>query len=166
MKSFNNNAKNRFLLSIPTASIEAPDDPLPTRCKFNFSYFEKQPAGQSFEELDQQTLASVFAKLKEFSKESLDYWRNQRAGKSGTIYSVYGGFPSRSDFVQPRHVPFQAEWGRFRLDWASRLCGFTVPKSYDGWHHKGTGRLLCANTFYIVFVDENHRFYKSASEAK
>lgn len=166
MNKFSNSGKNRFISSIPTASIELDSDSLAGRCKFNFSYFEVQDAGQSFSDLSAEDLVKLFDKLKAFGKESLDYWKNQRVGKSGNILSVYGSFPARSDFTHPKHVPHQAEWGRFRLDWASRLCGFTIPKCYDGKPHKGSGRLWCSNTFYVVFLDQDHRFFKSAGEQK
>lgn len=51
--------------------------------------------------------------------------------------------------------------GRFRLDWAGRLCGFVIPRELDGQAHP-KGRRCCANTFYVVFLDEHHRFYKGA----
>ncbi len=166
MNRFNNSGKDKFINSFPTASLELDTDPLAARCKFNFAYFEVQEAGQAFADLEQEKLAKIFDKLKEFSKESLEYWRTQRVGKSGTVFAVYGGFPSKSDFTKPRHIPHQADWGRFRLDWASRLCGFSVPKNFDGKPHKATGKLWCSNTFYVVFLDENHKFYKSGTEAK
>lgn len=166
MNRFGNSKKDKFLTSIPIASIDLDDDTLASRCKFNFSYFEVQDAGKSFSDLTQEAMAELFKKIKEYNKESLDYWRSQRVGKSGTVFSTYGSFPANSDFSQPKHVPHQAEWGRFRLDWASRLCGFTVPKSYDGTIHNSTRRIFCSNTFYVVFIDEDHRFYKSSKEAK
>ncbi|MBK7001439.1 MAG: hypothetical protein IPH35_16120 [Rhodoferax sp.] len=166
MKSFKNSGKDDFLSSFPSASIDIDTDPLASRCKFNFSYFEVQKVGQNFADLKKETLIELFDKLKEYSKESLDYWRGQRVGKSGTIFATYGGFPARSDFTHPKHVPHQVEWGRFRLDWSFRLCGFTVPKSYNGTIHKGKGYIFCSNTFYVVFLDENHKFYKNASEEK
>lgn len=166
MNRFNNSGKTKFLNSIPLASLELESDPLASRCKFNFAYFEVQDAGQAFNDLEPQKMAMLFDKLKEFSKEPLDYWRHQRVGKSGFVFSTYGGFPSKSDFTQPKHIPHQADWGRFRLDWASRICGFSIPKCFDGKAHKGTGKLWCSNTFYVVFLDEEHRFYKSDNEAK
>lgn len=94
MNRFNNSAKTKFLNSIPLASLELDSDPLTGRCKFNFAYFEVQDAGQAFNDLEPQKMAMLFDKLKEFSKESLDYWRNQRVGKSGFVFSTYGGFLS------------------------------------------------------------------------
>lgn len=166
MNRFNNSGKDRFLKSFPDASLELDSDPLAARCKFNFAYFEVQAASQAFSDLTPDKMAMLFEKLKEFSKESLDYWRSQRVGKSGHVFSTYGKFPSNSDFTQPKHIPHQADWGRFRMDWASRLCGFSVPKSHDGKLHLGSGKIWCSNTFYIVFIDEDHRFYKSGNEAK
>lgn len=162
MNSFKNSRKDRFLSSFPHASIDKDDDLLASRCKFNFAYFEVQSAGQNFSDFDQRELSKILDKLKEFSKESLDYWANQRiGGKNGKVFSIYGAFPKNSDFSSPKHVPHQAEWGRFRIDQTFRLCGFIIPKSYDGKTHRGSGGIFCSNTFYIVFLDNNHRFYKT-----
>ena len=161
MKKFYNSGKSGFLANIPSASIDLESDSLASRCKFNFSYFEVQDAGQNFSDLEKEALSALFEKLKAYSEQPLEYWRNKAVGKSGTVFTTYGKFPSRSDFKHPKHVPHQAEWGRFRIDWSSRLCGFTVPKSYDRKIHQGNGGIFCSNTFYVVFLDKEHKFYKS-----
>jgi hypothetical protein len=166
MSKFSNSGKSKFLDSFPNASLDLDSDPLTGRCKFNFAYFEVQEASQAFSDLEKHRLIEIFDKLKEFSKESLEYWHNQRAGKHGKIFSIYGKFPTKSDFRQPKNIPHQVNWGRFRLDWASRLCGFSIPKEYDGKIHRVTGKVWCSNTFYVVFLDENHRFYKGSDEKK
>ena len=166
MTRYSNSAKNSFLASIPTASIDLESDRLAARCKFNFSYFEVQAPGKDFSDLENTTLVNLVTKLKEYGRESLEYWSTQPVGKSGTVFSVYGAFPSKSDFTHPRHVPHQAEWARFRLDWATRLCGFTIPKGYNGRIHKGSGQTFCSNTFYVVFFDPDHRFYRGSDKNK
>ena len=151
MTRYSNSAKNSFLASIPTASIDLESDRLAARCKFNFSYFEVQAPGKDFSDLENTTLVNLVNKLKEYGRESLEYWSTQPVGKSGTVFSIYGAFPSKSDFTHPRHVPHQAEWARFRLDWATRLCGFTIPKGYHGKTHKGSV-MIHLDIFYNNFV--------------
>ncbi|HEY4555715.1 MAG TPA: hypothetical protein VIG68_04695 [Lysobacter sp.] len=162
MSRYENNRAKSFLDSLPTTSIESTSDTLTARCKFNFSYFEKQAAGQAFQEWTDGQLAKLLDKLKEYSREHLNYWREQRVGKSGTVLAIYGDFPtSRSDFSHPRHVPHEAQWGRFRLEQAVRLIGFVLPNSVRGLTHPGSGIQYDVNTFYVVFLDADHRFYKT-----
>jgi hypothetical protein len=118
---------------------------------FNFSYFEVQAPGKDFSDLENTTLVNLVNKLKEYGRESLEYWSTQPVGKSGTVFSIYGAFPSKSDFTHPRHVPHQAEWARFRIDWATRLCGFTIPRGYHGKTHKGSV-MIHLDIFYNNFV--------------
>jgi hypothetical protein len=164
MSGFENKRKGRFLETIPLASIEVHDDTLTKRCKFNFSYFLKQAAGQSFDEWDHGQLIKLLCKLKDYSVESLNHWKKQPIGKkSGHVLEIYGGFPKTSDFILPKHVPHQAEWGRFRLESAVRLVGFVVPSSYANKLHSCGERFDC-NTFYVVFLDMNHVFYKMGEQ--
>lgn len=164
MKKFDSQLKAKFLNNIPTASLENLTCPLTKRCKFNFSYFEKQEASQDFVDWNADQLSGLFGKLREFSREPLSYWLNMPVGKSGTVLAVYGSFPARSDMTHPKHIPHQVQWGRFRLDLAGRLCGFIVPKGFDGTEHAGTKARFDSNTFYVVFLDRDHRFYKSKEE--
>ena len=166
MSSFKNDKKDKFLAAIPNCSLESDTDKLTEKCKFNFAYFVKQPAGQSFDEWPADKLHKFLNRLKDLSNESLKHWMQQPAGKSGTVLSIYGAFPSKSDFTFPKHVPHQAMWGRFRLDWAGRLVGFVLPNEVRGKEHPKTGERYDCNTFYVVFLDADHRFYKSAKEAK
>jgi len=166
MRPFRNAKKDGFLASIPNSSLDSETDKLTTKCKFNFAYFEKQPAGQSFDEWPADKLHKFLNKLKDYSNESLKHWMHQTIGKSGTVLSIYGAFPAKSDFTPPKHVPHQAQWGRFRTDWAGRLVGFVVPNDYHGKVHVTTGERFDSNTFYVVFIDENHRFYRTAKEHK
>lgn len=160
-----NSKKMRFLASLPLASVDSPEDTLAARCKFNFSYFTQQEAGQDFADCDQQQLAKLLDKLKDYSKEPLAYWKNMAVGKSGSVLAIYGAFPARSGFTHPKHVPHQALWGRFRLDHAARLIGFVLPANYHEQITAQGVRFDC-NTFYVVFLDQEHCFYQSPNEAK
>ena len=152
--------KQKFLDDFPQASIELSDDTLAQRCKFNFSYFCKQAAGQNFDEWTHEQLVKLLNKLSEYSREPLSYWAKQKIGKSGSVLALYGAFPARSDFSHPKHVPHQAYWARFRLEQAVRLVGFVLPVAYDQTPH-ANGAVFDCNTFYVVFLDAEHKFYKT-----
>lgn len=160
MSGYKNSRKERFLDGCIQASIDLPTDDLATRCKFNFSYFEKQ-AGQAFAELSHEQLVKLLEKLRDYSRQSLKHWRQQSIGSSGAVLAVYGKFPAKSAFCHPKHVPHQAQWARFRLESAVRLVGFIVPNEYDGREQNTAGERFDCNTFYVVFLDANHEFYQS-----
>jgi len=161
MIEFKNNKKDQFLRSFPDASLELDSDRLTERCKFNFSYMDfSQNAGQKFEDWTKDQLTKLLNKLFEYSKEKLGYWQAKPIGKgSNKVLEVYGKFPLNSDFIHPKHVPHQALWARFRLESSVRLIGFIVPQEYENKKHQMTKQYYDCNTFYVVFLDENHRFY-------
>lgn len=154
MSVFRNSKKEKYLKPFgEKASIDLESDTLAQRCKFNFSYFEIQDNSQSFESLTQIQLSALLNKLKEFSKESLSYWRQQNT------LQIYNTFPKISKLTQPKHVPHQAIWACFRLEKAVRLVGFVLPASYDGNLHSTCKFRFDCNAFYVVFFDKNHQFY-------
>lgn len=145
-------------------SLEDSNNDLTIRCKFNFSYFDSsQDAGQKFSDWIHKQLFELLGKIKDYTAKSLDYWRQQRAGNSWMLL-IYGGFPPKSDFVHPKHVPHQAQWGRFRLGSKLRLVGFTIPTELHKTLHKKTGEFFDKNTFYVVFLDRDHKFYLTAKK--
>lgn len=161
MKPFGNSQKEGFLASIPLASLESTDDLITQKCKFNFAYFDVQPAGQDFKDWSDIQRLELLAKLKEYSKEPLNYWSNMPVGKGkGTVLAIYKAFPAKSKFTHPKHVPHEVHWGRFRLDFSGRLIGFVLPQEYEKKDpHPKTKRTFDCNTFYVVFLDLNHDFY-------
>ncbi|PCK03406.1 MAG: hypothetical protein COA42_21000 [Alteromonadaceae bacterium] len=170
MGKFANPRKDRFLKTRPRSSVETSD--IAARCKFNLSFFDaSQEAGQDFADWNNveglHSLATLMEKIKEYTKEPLSYWRNNRSGSGGLkILSYYDSFPKDSDFIHPAHVPHDAIWARFRLGNKVRLIGFVVPEvlvSEDAAKRKAEQIGLDANTFYVVFLDKDHRFYKSES---
>ncbi|EJV9421101.1 hypothetical protein N7893_000736 [Vibrio vulnificus] len=160
---FNNKKKSSFLESIPSCSIESSGDTLAQKCKFNFSYFDSsQTAGTNIEEIQLGNLQKLFVKLQEYGKFNLTHWTREPIGHGKNhVLEIYGSFPRKSDFVHPKHVPHQAQWARFRLDRETRLVGFTLDKEYDGMQQNKSGFCFCSNTFYVVFIDEKHGFYKT-----
>jgi hypothetical protein len=161
MSRFANSRREGFFSSLPTASIENKDDTLTIRCKFNFSYFHEDKAGQAFNDLDKDQLVKLMEKLKFYSGEPLSYWKTLPIGKGKSrVLSIYPKFPLKSEFLRPKHVPHQARWGRFRTDYEGRIIGFVLPEECHGKEHPATGHRFDCNTFYIVFLDNNHNFYK------
>ena len=159
-----NKSKNKragaFLSSIPTASIEESSDKLAQKSKFNFSYFISDSAGQNFQDWNHKQLYELFDKLKAYSEFSLSHWERQKLGNY-PLFVKYPQFPTNTDFEVPKSIPHQAIWSRFRLEGDSRLIGFVLPDEYrDMEQNKSTFR-FDTNTFYVVFLDEHHKFYKT-----
>lgn len=161
-KKGDNSRKESFLQNISHLTIGSPESDIAIRCKFNFSYFDAtQICAANVTDLDEKTLKDLFAKLKEFSRRSLQEWQHTCVGSGKRrqhVFESYGEFPPHSRFLHPNHVPLDVEWGRFRLDNLKRLVGFTLPKDCC---KPGSG--LDENTFYIVFLDLHHNFYPTST---
>lgn len=123
-------------------------------CCFNFKYFRSTENGQSFEEWQgNNILADLMNKLKEFSQLSVEELKQNHRLK------IYGPFPTSkcTDFKLPTDLPKNGiKWSSFRITGEKRLIGFFVSKEAEIDDCKNI-----ANTFYVVFLDENHKFYKS-----
>ena len=155
--------KEALFASLATkASLNEKDNDLVQRCKFNFSYFvNDDQAGQDFEDWNQGELVKLLNKIKDYSKSPLNYWKTQNVGKY-KLFVKYGSFPTNTDFTEPKHIPLEVEWCRFHLENKPRLIGFVIP---DSCHDdvKGTkGFRFDKNTFYVVFLDKEHKFYKTS----
>lgn len=85
-------------------------------------------------------LKPLFHKLKELSK-----LKRIEAESCGAI-KVYNKvpFPPKTDFVHPKHVPQGVHWA--------------VVQSLGGQKGRVAGYIV-ENTFYVVFLDQNHRFW-------
>ena len=158
MKKYESVAKNRFLNEFPTCSLDSSDNEITSRCKFNFSYFHPVKPAQDFQDWTKEQLEDLLNKIKEYSKHPLSYWRNQ---SSGRLFTVYEEYPKNTDFPRPRHVPLEAQWARFRLESKIRLVGFIIPGNLNTKIHPVTKCNFDCNTFYVVFLDANHQFYKT-----
>lgn len=153
MKRFRNSRTENFVKSIPERGVDSEGETLSTRCKFNFHYFQAGPPGQAWGDWDHSELSKLLQKLQFYSESSLTNWE-----KEGVL-CIYNSFPSKSDFSHPKTVPHDVRWARFRLEQKVRLVGFVVPSSLDGQPHCSSKKLFCSNTFYVVFLDREHRFY-------
>ena len=153
-----NKTKEKHLLSLPEKDLEACLDELNLKCKFNFSYIDVNQS-TPYKDLSDKQQKELFEKLKEFSGKSLDQWTSEPAGSGGGHrFENYGSnydFELKSAFSRPRIVPTDVEWARFRLGGKFRLAGFVLPNNQID---KCTN--LDSNTFYVVFIDPDHKFYK------
>lgn len=150
-----NPEKERFLRNFPTIAIEDQLNSLKTNISFSLKYFDKsQSSGQDFCDWTKEQLEKLLNKLKNYTDNTVMYWRNQRIGAGGLkVLEIYGGFPSRSEFTHPKHVPIDVLWARFRLENDMRLIGFFIPNQLVIINN------IPPNIFYIVFLDQNHKFY-------
>lgn len=156
-----NTRANRFLQDIESIpSIEKKEDTISQKSKFNFAYFiNGDPTGQDFRDWNHKQLYELFDKLKEYSKFPLSHWEKQKLGNH-PLFVKYPQFPTNSDFEKPKSIPHQAIWSRFRLEGDSRLIGFVLPDEYKDQEQNKSGFRFDTNTFYVVFLDKEHKFYK------
>jgi hypothetical protein len=161
-KKFGNSKATSFLEKLQDlVSLDSDGCDLSARCKFNFSYFDRsQDISGEISDWEKDYICDFFNKLSEYCKSSLSQLQQIGVGKRRNgLLSIYDSYPANSNFEKPKHVPHQARWGRFRLDNDRRLVGFVVPDEYHGLTHSKTGICYDRNTFYVVFIDNNHDFY-------
>ena len=151
-----NPRKEHFLSNLPAQDFVSEISDVKGKLSFSFKYFDaSQEAGQDFKDWNDKQKQELLEKLRDYSRESKQYWLNQRVGGGGMkILAVYGDFPANTDFEYPKHVPEKVQWARFRMESAMRLVGFFVPED-------AVKELqLSSDIFYVVFLDKDHRFYK------
>lgn len=167
MAKYDNSRSRKLLDSIPQSSLESENCTVCVRSKFNFSFFDSsQNAGQNYSDWTGPQLAKLLEKIQHYSVEPLIHWermkcgRGRRDGSRGSVLEIYGAFPAQSSFVHPKFVPHDVEWARFRLESDMRLIGFVVPSHLSNTEHQKFGVRFCRNTFYVVFLDAKHLFWK------
>lgn len=133
------------------------------KMKFNFHFFDKsQFFMKSFLDLNAQEFLRLGDQLVELSEKSIVEWSYERmASRNSARYRNYGDFPKKSEYRHPKNVPEHAEWVAFRLGSLLRICGFIIPSKYHGSVLPDENWSLCSNTFYVVFYDHDHGFYKT-----
>ncbi|WP_052126195.1 hypothetical protein [Ureibacillus massiliensis] len=97
--------------------------------------------GQDFSEWEQENLlAKAMETLRNYSHNSLV---SQVDGKK---FNIYGEFPpkKKTEFNHPKHVPEDAEWARIHVTGKQCIIGF-----------------VNRNIFNVVFLDKEHKFWKS-----
>ena len=139
---------------------------VPFLSKFNFHYLDQS---QDFSgeistwntgNTDDASLYTLIDNLRQFSSEPLHHWITQ--GK----FKHYPYFNS-TNFIPPTNVPQEAVWGAFRLTGRVRLIGFSVPGNLHGTEFTDSNGKKHENifydkeTFYITFLDDQHKFWPS-----
>ena len=131
--------------------IRDPRQTLPERDLLTFSFKDldqTQPKGrcETIESWGEKgLLPQLLGRLVELSKLTRDEACNQQQVK---IYP--GGFPpkDKTEFVVPLHVDEHVAWGVIEnIGGKVRVAGY-----------------LSGNTFYIVFLDSEHKFYISSKK--
>lgn len=114
-----------------------PEEP---KLVFNFKDFDaSQSVSQSFEAWQKVgKLADLMVKLQHLSQ-----WSLTEAIAEKQI-AVYGAFPARSDFRPPKHIAPDVRWA--------------IIKGVKGQKGRVAGYVI-GNVFYVVFLDQNHRFW-------
>jgi hypothetical protein len=159
-----NVGKEKFIKIISEKPSIKDENSLVERCKFNFSYLDfSQDISGSCEQ--SELIALVGKKLLDFSRSSLKYWQGEKIGSGKqAVLEVYGSFPKHSNFIEPKNIPYEALWARFRLDSTKRLIGFVIPDEYHNTKHDKLNYFFDSNTFYVVFLDPEHNFYPIKSK--
>ena len=160
-KKFSNTLQERFLGTVPLSLTSSSG--IGKKCAFNFSFFdENQDHACSWDKLGNDKILSLIDKLKHYTNDSLEYWKREK------LLVEYGDFPpkGKTDFNHPRHVPADVRWARFRVEGAFRLIGFLIPSELhnEPCENNGVGgekHFYNRNVFYVVFLDPEHRFWKS-----
>jgi hypothetical protein len=161
MGRYGNSKKKSYIGSRPVTDIE--NSGLASRSSFCFSFLDTNQVGQDFDDWNNSggitLLSNVLNKIKEYTRESLSHWSEC----INPPLVIYGNFPDKSDFTHPKHVPHDVLWARFRLGNKVRLVGFIVPEAlHDNVVTIGGNQYrLNKNVFYVVFLDKEHKFYKT-----
>ena len=154
---FSNSRKQCFLENMPRIDFNSEHESITQRCKFNFHYINFTPPAANFKT---GNLQGLMDKLKLFSQYSLEYWNKRKVGSNAYLV-YYDKFPDsqKTEYLYPKNVPIEARWARFRITGRFRLIGFVIPENLHGQHHKDSGYTFDKNTFYCVFIDEEHKFW-------
>ena len=130
-------AKNRQSLLNGVSEISSDKQKIDNDLRFSFKHLDTTQ-GQTFQ--DWQTEGILADAL-----ETMRGYCTQTLGKAvSKKFSIYNNFPPKSDFHHPKHVSPEACWARIHISGLRCLGGHIVH-----------------NTFYVVFLDKNHRFFIS-----
>lgn len=127
-----------LLKNIPRPSIKNESDN--NHLVISFKYFDRNQ-GQSFKDWEEENiLASTLETLSSLCNDTL---QKQCCTDS---FKPYKNFPPRhkTNFSFPDHVPPDAQWASLHINGKQCVAGH-----------------IFRNTFYIVFLDKDHRFFIS-----
>ncbi|QTE36537.1 hypothetical protein J3L18_25965 [Mucilaginibacter gossypii] len=107
--------------------------------KISFEHFDREQ-GQRFEEWQESKM------LGEALNTLWNYCFQPLFKQYSDKFTVYGDFPpsNKTEFSHPKQVPQDAKWARIHVNGLHCLIGHVI---YD--------------TFYLVFLDQEHKFWIS-----
>lgn len=137
---FKSSDETRFERSRNTREEKNVKEELP---KIVFSFkdcdIKQIPPGQSFDNWQEsKLLAYMVEKFAHICALNIVEAQQQR------VLKIYGKFPTKSDFNQPQHIIEDVNWA--------------VIMDIKGQKGRVAGHII-SNVFYVVFLDQNHRFY-------
>ena len=95
--------------------------------------------GQSFKDWEEEMiLSNLMTRLREISSFSITEAQQQK------ILKLYGNFPLNSDLKHPKHIPQGVNWASIDIKGKQKLR---------------IGGYIEDNIFFIVFLDNDHRFW-------
>lgn len=130
--------RQSLLKQIPKSSVKAEE--VNGHMVVSFKHID-QTQGQTFQQWETEgILADALETLSHYCKDTL-----QRQCSTDS-FKHYKGFPpnDKTDYHQPSHVPQDADWASMHINGKQCLVGH-----------------IFKNTFYVVFLDKDHRFWIS-----
>lgn len=107
---------------------------------FNLKYLDLNQ-GQTLESWSQKgLLLPMLERIHSLSSQTL----SEVSGSKSSAFAIYDAFPTKSDFTHPKHVPEDASWARFHVKGEPVVAGHVY-----------------GSVFYIVFLDAEHKFYRT-----
>mgnify|MGYP000884453818 CR=1 FL=1 len=100
------------------------------------------PPGQTFKDWEECGLLSALME----TMVAVGEWNIQEA-LDREYLKIYNKWPQgKTDFKEPPHIAGEVKWG--------------VLRKIGGQKHRVAGYIV-DNVFYVVFLDKDHRFYKT-----
>lgn len=105
--------------------------------RFSFEYLDRTQ-GQNFKDWEKN------GNLLKMNETLLEYCKEPIRKKMGKKFKEYGEFPINSGFIPPVYIEDDVNWSALHITGKVVLGGF-----------------IYNNTFFIVFLDGEHRFWIS-----
>lgn len=137
MSKIRKDNKNNILIPDKLDTVKLIDD----NFKISFQYLDTtQKYGSSFHDWEKcGWLSKMLKTLQDYCHKPL------YAQFDNYKFKAYTGFPppEKTEFIHPANIPLDAHWARIHILNKAVVVGHYVD-----------------NTFYVVFLDKTHKFYK------
>lgn len=137
---FSAREEKEFERKIDTREQKKVKEDLP-KITFSFKDFDinQVPPGQSYSNWQEdKLLAYMLDKFAHVCSLNIVEAQQQR------VLKIYGNFPDKSNFTQPKHIINDVRWA--------------VIMDIKGQKARVAGHII-DNIFYVVFLDKEHKFY-------